>query len=266
MNKIKSSYNIKLLSILLLTSFQLYAAEDASPIPSSSSQVIIMVTDSVSCVKGTLYYFNRNSVKDQWKVVSGPIPVVLGRSGLGAGIGLQGTELDGRLPAKKEGDGRSPAGVFTLSCVFGYAPTEAMAELKMPYIHITEAMECVDDTASRYYNRIVSRKKIEETDSVDWNSSEKMRHAGIYYELGVVVDHNSNNIVTGAGSCIFLHNWADPDETMSGCTGMSPEIMKKIVYWLDDSKNPVLVQLTKDLYNDLMKEWNLPRLPMSVTP
>jgi L,D-peptidoglycan transpeptidase YkuD (ErfK/YbiS/YcfS/YnhG family) len=127
-------------------------------------------------------------------------------------------------------------------------------------------MECIDDVNSKYYNRIVSRKEIEDSDEVDWHSSEKMRNAGIYYELGVVVDHNSNNIVSGAGSCIFLHNWADPDETMSGCTGMAPENMKEIVYRLDESKSPVLVQLTKEIYHDVINEWDLPVLTFTEAP
>jgi L,D-peptidoglycan transpeptidase YkuD (ErfK/YbiS/YcfS/YnhG family) len=130
----------------------------------------------------------------------------------------------------------------------------------MPYIHITDVMECIDDVNSNYYNQIVSRSVAEEGNTLDWQSSEKMRNAGIYYELGVVVDHNSNDIVNGAGSCIFLHNWKTPDETMEGCTGMSPETMKQIVYWLDDAKSPLLVQLTKQLYDELREDWYLPVL------
>ncbi len=258
--------SLKLFFISLIIASQILAGDDTSPIPYSSNQVIIVVTDSASAVKGTLYYFKRDRAEDDWAAVSGSIPVVLGRSGLGTGIGLHREELNGRLPQKREGDGRSPAGVFTLSHVFGYANDTTVTDLKMPYIHITEVMECIDDINSRYYNRIVSRSEIEGSDSVDWRSSEKMRNAGIYYELGVVVDHNSDNIASGAGSCIFLHNWAEPDETMAGCTAMAPAKMREIVYWLDESKNPVLVQLTKELYGELMERWDLPVLHITNAP
>jgi D-alanyl-D-alanine dipeptidase len=200
----------------------------------------------------------RQSSEVEWNLVASEIPVVLGRSGLGWGIGLHEKMEGGDLPVKCEGDGRSPAGVFALSLVFGYSPADRMTGLKMPYIHITEFIECIDDVNSKYYNQIVSRSDIEKKDTVDWQSSEKMRNAGIYYELGVEVDHNENDIKRGAGSCIFLHNWATPDETMQGCTGMSPENMKQLVYWLDETKNPVLVQLTKKLYHELRNKWNLP--------
>ena len=47
---------------------------------------------------------------------------------------------------------------------------------------------------------------------------------------------------------------------MAGCTAMDPDKMKEIVYWLDETKNPVLVQLTKQLYLELMRKWGLPEL------
>ena len=65
----------------------------------------------------------------------------------------------------------------------------------MPYIHITEFVECIDDDNSEYYNQIVSRDSIEKVDQADWNSSEKMNDAGIYYDLGVVVDYNADPVI-----------------------------------------------------------------------
>lgn len=254
------SYLFNLILLLLLLSIQLYAGDDTLRIPFSSNQIILVITDSATATNGTLYYMDRENNQEEWKMSSGQIPVVLGRSGLGWGIGLHKSPRNSELPDKAEGDGKSPAGVFTLSHIFGYATAEVMTNLKMPYIHITELMECIDDVNSDYYNQIVSRKAVEALEVVDWQSSEKMRHAGIYYELGVIVDHNSNDIKNGAGSCIFLHNWAKPDETMAGCTAMAPDKMKELVYWLDETKNPVLVQLTKQLYHELIKKWNLPDL------
>ena len=164
---------------------------------------------------------------------------------------MHGEVDQSNFPIKKEGDGRSPAGVFNLSSVFGYKPINEMKKLKMPYIHISDMTECIDDPNSKYYNEIVSRDEIQTEDSVDWRSSEKMREAGIYYELGVVVEQNSDPIVKGDGSCIFLHNWKEPNETMSGCTAMSPTNMVEIVNWLDADKNPIIVQLTKQWYDKL---------------
>jgi len=36
--------------------------------------------------------------------------------------------------------------------------------------------------------------------------------------------------------------------------------MKEIAFWLDATKNPILVQLTKQWYSNLIVKWNLPKL------
>jgi L,D-peptidoglycan transpeptidase YkuD (ErfK/YbiS/YcfS/YnhG family) len=68
------------------------------------------------------------------------------------------------------------------------------------------------------------------------------------YELGVVVEHNKNQIKK-RGSCIFLHVQKSKNAPTAGCTSMSFGNMKKIVDWLDESKNPTLIQVPKqELY------------------
>ena len=171
------------------------------------------------------------------------------------GSGIHDSSNIFNYPIKKEGDGRSPAGIFNLSLVFGYETEDQMANLKMPYLQITDMAECIDDVNSEYYNQIVQRDEIE---NVDWESSEKMKSYDVYYQLGVVVDHNCDPIKKEDGSCIFLHNWLNPNETMAGCTAMDPIQMKEIVDWLNIDRQPILIQLTKQSYNALVEEWELP--------
>ena len=231
-----------------------------TPIPSSSKQLILVITDSSKASKGNLYYFERDCTKTAWIKTTDKVTIALGRNGLGWGRGLHNLPNRVNLPIKEEGDGRSPAGVFGLSHVFGYKLADQMMNLRMPYICITEMSECIDDLSSQYYNQIISRDEIKEPENVDWQSSERMGFVGIYYELGIIVDHNKDPIKKGSGSCIFLHNWQNPNETTAGCTTMDPLKMKEIVYWLDEVKNPILVQLTRNLYIELFKKWELPEL------
>ena len=241
---------------LLISSCSL--ASNASPVPASCRQLVLVITDSMQDTLGTLIYFEREKPHSIWTQAGDTIAVAIGRHGLGWGRGLHDDKDRADLPFKNEGDGKSPAGVFSLSAVFGYKPADQMDKITMPYIHITDMTECIDDPSSQYYNQFVSGDNIERTGQVDWQSSEKMGKAGIYYELGVVVDHNSDPVKKGAGSCIFLHNWAHPNEKTAGCTAMSPQNMKKIAVWLDKTKHPVLVQLPKRSYIDLIKPWDLP--------
>ncbi len=228
-----------------------------SPIPRETRQLILVLTDSATANQGRLYRFERETDGQSWRAIGQPIPVALGRNGLAWGRGLHPQPQAG-LPVKREGDGKSPAGVFTLSAVFGQIHTEEMKGLNMPYIYLKEGVECVDDSASLYYNRMVDRDTVSQA---DWHSSEKMWHPGIWYRLGVVVDHNRHPVKKGAGSCIFLHNWAEPGETTSGCTAMEPTHLKTIAFWLKADQPPVLVQLTREWYRAHRNDWELPEIP-----
>jgi D-alanyl-D-alanine dipeptidase len=227
---------------------------DASPIPAGSGQMVLVLSGSFDASSGTLWRFERDSSGGSWAAVGGATPITLGRNGLGLGAGLHRID-PGSMPVKKEGDGKSPAGVFHLSAAFGYAPLQEMGALKVPYTRVTDRLECVDDVNSSHYNQIVSR---DEVDDVDWTSSEQMLMDGVWYETGIVVDHNTNPAKPGAGSCIFLHNWSGPDDTTAGCTAMAPPALTELVQWLDSTAGPVLVQLTDSLYAEYRDAWGLP--------
>jgi D-alanyl-D-alanine dipeptidase len=226
-----------------------------TPIPDNCQQMLLVITDSTTATKGYMYQLQRDNADKKWQKKD-KIIISLGRNGLGAGIGLHDVKNLSPLSPKREGDGKSPAGIFDLSAVFGYKSPQKMSHLQMPYIHITTLIECIDDAASDFYNNILSK----EGKNIDWNSSEKMSRAGIYYEQGIVVEHNTKPIKKGAGSCIFIHNWAKPYETTAGCTVMEPADLTKIINWLDSEKRPVLVQLTQQLYDEFMKKWKLPQI------
>jgi L,D-peptidoglycan transpeptidase YkuD (ErfK/YbiS/YcfS/YnhG family) len=244
-------YYLLFLTIL----FSCIRTKKTTTIPMLSNQMLLVITDSTKAIKGNLFCFGRDNGK-AWKISKSAIPVVIGRSGLGWGAGIhKETEIPG-FPQKMEGDGRSPAGIFSISTTFGFASEEQTKGLKMPYIPISEMIECVDDVKSEYYNRIVST---EDVDSVDWQSSEKMDTINLY-KLGIVVDHNTASVKKGGGSCIFLHIWRGPELSTSGCTAMDSTAIKDVVYWLDKSKNPILIQLTKELYHHLKREWKLPKI------
>ncbi len=229
----------------------------APSIPAATRQLILVITPSETAIQGQLWRFSRQPGTQEWQSPGAPVPVVVGKNGLGWGRGLHPRNLDG-LPPKKEGDGKSPAGVFALSAVFGWEREHQLPGLKMPYWHVNDVLECVDDAHSEFYNELVYR---DEVDSVDWYSSEKMRAVGGPYSLGVFVDHNVSPTVPDSGSCIFLHLWRGPDTPTVGCTAMAPEHLREIVLWLDRAQSPVLVQLTRRLYEAYRTDWRLPPIP-----
>lgn len=232
----------------------LAAAQPAQPL-ASSTQLLVVTTAGWNAVAGVLQPYERSQPNGKWQMVGKPIEVVVGKNGLGWGSGIVPVIGAGLDPVKKEGDGKSPAGVFPLTATFGYAG-EPPPGWKMPYVKLTPWVECVDDVHSKFYNRVVDR----ETVAPDWNSSEKMRAVGVY-RWGIVVDNNTEPAVPGKGSCVFMHIWRAHGIGTAGCTAMPQEQLETVLRWLDPAKKPLLVQLPLAQYRSLKKSWKLPDFP-----
>lgn len=217
-----------------------------------SLQAVVVTTDDWNATTGKARLFARQSQKSKWKAVGEEFPIVVGRTGL---AWSQDSAPEKATLFKKEGDGRSPAGAFPLTLVFGAAPKPE--QLTFPYVRLESQTECVDDVRSTHYNKLVGRLKV---GNFDWKSSEKMLAVGPEYDLGVFVAYNSYPVVRGNGSCIFLHIWKDATSPTSGCTAMERRDLERIVSWLDSAKNPYLVQLTAAEYKSYRRRWNLPKL------
>jgi D-alanyl-D-alanine dipeptidase len=227
-----------------------------APIPPASRQLLVVRTPNWADIHGTLQRFARTGDDRRWTALGAPVTIVVGRTGLAWGRGLHGDSAAGPGPVKHEGDGKSPAGVFTLSRVFGYAPADSMPALAMPYVQATSDLRCVDDSASPAYNTLT---RAPSDGPAPWASAEEMRRHDDDYRIGVFVDHNAGAArVPGGGSCIFLHVWQGPDDPTVGCTAMPLERMTEIARWLDPRRNPVLVQLPDSAYARLRQPWRLP--------
>lgn len=223
----------------------------------NSEQLIVVVTKNWSAPQGQLIQFARKNTDDHWKQVGDIKPIVVGKNGLAWGIGIHSHIPDAGEPVKKEGDLKAPAGIFSFGTVFGKGTDTAV---KMPYLKLTPFIEAVDDPESRYYNQIVDTQDMPPELQLNWKSSEKMFFIP-QYELGVVVNHNKASNIPYAGSQIFLHVWRSADKFTTGCTAMSLESMDEIAHWLEQGKNPVLVQMTQGAYSALAQQWQLPALP-----
>ncbi len=217
-----------------------------------SLQAFVVTTDNDSTVTGTGRLFERKNSKDKWRSRSDKFAVVIGRSGL-AWSSDSAPEMVSVF--KKEGDGKSPAGLFPLTTSFGRA--DKAVGISLPYTKLGEYTECVDDVESFHYNKIVNRLQV---GIFDWKSSEKMLEVGAVYDLGINVAHNSYPVVKGNGSCIFLHVWSDSTTGTSGCTAMKREDLQSILAWANPDRHPYLIQMTEGDYKKLRKKWNLPKI------
>jgi len=228
---------MKILLTLCLSLFLVYAQKTPH-----TEQVIVVTAKNWSTPKGKMQRYEKQN--HSWQKVGEEISIKLGRNGLGWGRGLH-TTPQGAKYVKKEGDGKAPAGLFILKQAFGYQPFV----VDYPYEVYRSTDHCVDDSKSKYYNKIVDSTKIRK----DYKSFEHMKFPKDYYKYGIVVNHNhidEAGAVRGAGSCIFMHIKKVPT---AGCTVMNEDEMKEIILWLDADKNPLLLQGTEAVVKDLWK-------------
>ena len=218
-------------------------------------QVVLAISDSWSGPSARVSWWERRS--GAWARQSAPVPSMIGASGLGWGRGLLPGAATAALggPDKREGDDRAPAGVFRLSRATGYGKSPP-ASTRLPYTAATPALRCVDDPASPNYNQI---RDAPSGGKPAWSSDEAMLRDDGQYALTIVVEHNSDPVEAGAGSCIFLHAWPAPNVPSPGCTMLKPADVARLLAWLDPAKSPVLVQLPRSVYEAVRAAWDLPR-------
>ena len=185
-----------------------------------SKQLIFATNKDRSSVLVTIHSLEKKY--GAWQVVFPPFAGSIGEKGFAA------------IDEKREGDGKSPSGIFPLGMAFGYYPSIGT---QMPYRQATDDDYWVDDVNSQDYNKWVEGKPA----AASW---ERMKRDDDQYKVGIVIEYNMNPIVKGKGSAIFLHVWKDRKPT-AGCLAMSEEMVLKILAWLDPAKKPLIVMGTE---------------------
>jgi hypothetical protein len=205
-------------------------------IPAGHRQLVLVITPRWTASDGTLRRLERRGAA--WQVVGAPIAVRVGGSGLGRGRGLHDA-MPGALrggPVKREGDRRSPAGVFSLGTAFGAGAVRPYAPGTWPWRVVGRRDRFVDDPASPHYN---TWQRLPRSGRVPWRSAEELAS----YRLAVVVQHNVSPIAPGAGSAVFLHSTTSLRRPSVGCTVMTERALLELLRWLDPAARPLLVQL-----------------------
>jgi L,D-peptidoglycan transpeptidase YkuD (ErfK/YbiS/YcfS/YnhG family) len=147
---------------------------------------------------------------------------------ISAVIGKNGLGLAGQ---KKEGDGKTPSGVYPLGPAFGYAPS---INTGLSYRQAGPNDFWVDDKQSRQYNQWVSGMP-------NAKSFERMRRPDGLYQYGIVIGYNRHPVISGAGSAIFMHVWQGYNSPTSGCVAINQRYLRKILRWLNRQEKPVIL-------------------------
>ena len=153
-------------------------------------------------------------------------------------LGKKGFALPGE---KREGDRKTPSGVYSIGTAFGY---ERDVETNLPYRQSTDRDIWIDDVNSEDYNKWITGK-------TKADSFEKMKRKDHLYKYGFVVEYNTNPIVKGMGSAIFFHVWRAPGKPTFGCVAVAEHNILKLISWLDTSQKPRVIMGTQKVIKSL---------------
>ena len=147
------------------------------------------------------------------------VSAVIGRNGLA------------QVGQKKEGDGKTPSGIYFLGPAFGYASSIATG---LSYHQAGDLDFWVDDLRSLQYNQWVHG-------TPPAASFEKMKRLDNLYQYGIVIRYNMDPITPGAGSAIFMHVWRKHYSPTAGCVALNQRYLRKILKWLNQDYQPVII-------------------------
>ncbi len=207
---------IQLLIVLFCTGCSTTQAPEILNAITEHNQALLVKQSLKYKSRGSLSVWQRTS--STWQRVYA-IPVTLGRNGI-AGNNL-----------KREGDGHTPSGVYSITTAFGYADK---IDTRLNYRQATTNDFWVDDVDSPQYNQWVQGLP-------NARSFEEMRRKDNLYSLGAVIEYNTNPIMPGHGSAIFLHIWRSYYKPTAGCVAVSQRNLRKLLKFLDAQENPVII-------------------------
>jgi len=147
---------------------------------------------------------------------------------------------------KKEGDGKTPTGLYDLGTAFGIASNPGT---KLSYRKINNNDYWVDDPNSKYYNTWVDIRNVKK----DWNSAEHLYSYKKAYKYGVVINYNMNPIVSGNGSAIFLHN--STNGPTAGCISIPESSLVSMMKAIKPNAKILIAKDMNSIPDDVTGHW-----------
>ena len=227
----KKTFITTLLSYLFLVFYSLYAsvfvtdahsidieAKAASFKINKSSQLLLVTNNHSSSFVVKVSALEKQGGK--WEKVWESFNGVIGKNGFA------------KPGEKREGDGKTPSGIFSLKTTFGY---NELIKTKMPYRQASPDDLWIDDVNAEDYNRWVKK---DDTQAVSY---ERMKRDDNLYKYGIIIEYNTNPVIKSYGSAIFFHVWRGGNMATEGCVAVSEENIIRILSWLDPQATPLII-------------------------
>jgi L,D-peptidoglycan transpeptidase YkuD (ErfK/YbiS/YcfS/YnhG family) len=231
-----------ILPVLVFLSISLFSA-DASAFPleehlssieriAPESKQVLLVTNNKFLSFSRIQVYAVEKTGNKWQAALEPLSAVIGKNGFAP------------LDEKREGDGKSPSGIFALQMTFGY---QKSIQTKMPYRQAVDDDLWIDDVNSGDYNRWVKKNETQAA------SYEKMKRDDNLYKYGIVIEYNTDPVIKGHGSAIFFHIWRGKNRATAGCVAVSEDNIIKILGWLDPRAKPLIIMGEDNIIERLLQ-------------
>jgi L,D-peptidoglycan transpeptidase YkuD (ErfK/YbiS/YcfS/YnhG family) len=185
----------------------------------SATQLVTVVAPRRGVTQGSLRLWRKAGAC--WYPVAGPWIAWLGQRGVSA--------------HKHEGDRTTPAGAFGfLPTMYGIAPNPGV---RYRYHRVVCGDWWVEDSRSSWYNRF---RHVRCGSSPPFRvTSEDMSRSPTAYRHLAVIAYNTNPVVPGRGSGIFLH--ASTGRPTLGCVSLPLPQLVTLLRWLRPASAPLIV-------------------------
>jgi L,D-peptidoglycan transpeptidase YkuD (ErfK/YbiS/YcfS/YnhG family) len=185
----------------------------------SAQQLVTVVAPRSSSTRGMLQLWRKSG--DCWFPARGPWPAWLGERGVS--------------DHKREGDRTTPAGAYGFGPVmYGMAPNPGV---RYQYHLIVCGDWWVEDPRSPFYNRF-RHERCNVAPPFRVTSEDLSRSPTAYRHLAVI-GYNTDPIVPGRGSGIFLH--ASRGRPTLGCVSLELSNLVTVLRWLRPASAPLIV-------------------------
>ena len=185
----------------------------------SATQLITVVARARSSTHGALRLWTKRA--GCWREAAGPWSAWLGGNGTS--------------PAKREGDRRTPSGIFGfVRTMYGIAPSPGV---HYAYRRVVCGDWWVEDPASPSYNRF-RHVRCGSTPPFRTTSEDLSRSPTAYRHFAVIA-YNMSPVVPGRGSGIFLH--VSTGRPTLGCVSLPLPELVTTLRWLRPASEPLIV-------------------------
>lgn len=222
-------YRFALALTVVVLAPQVAGAAQCPRVLTDATRLAVVSAPDMDTGTARLRTFARADPSAAWKESGVAQAVVIGKRGLGWGHPFAALAQPGE-PVKREGDKRTPAGIYRLGATFGFS-----ADDRAGHLHLSPGRQyCVDDVRSPDYGLIVDRSDVARGTSGEDMGAEPL------YERGIVIAYPPN-AAAKAGSCIFVHIWADEDVGTAGCVALPAAGVARLQDWAHGHKAAIAI-------------------------